>query len=217
MGSQGYKVYCAGPLFNPKECEAMSEIASALENAGYKVFLPQRDGLELACVLPALQERGIPYEEASAICNKAIFALDVFQIMDSDGLLLNMNGRVPDEGAVAEAGIAWAHGKALVIFNTDKRSLIRGNCNPMVMGLGDFKHISSYDEITAEFDRLFANGTPKSFGKSVPCFEIANKNGRQLSEYLAGKKSIVGLTKLIIELFGDSDVQVCKARKRIVS
>lgn len=218
MDRQRHKVYCAGPLFNPKECETMSEIASTLENAGYKVFLPQRDGLELARILPVLQEHGIPYEEASAICNKAIFALDVFQIMDSDGLLLNMNGRVPDEGAVAEAGIAWAHGKSLVIFNTDKRSLIQGNCNPMVMGLGDFKHISNYDEITAEFDRLFANGMPNSFGESVPCFETANKNGRQLSEYLASKKPIVELTELIIELFGNSDVKIRKkARRQIVS
>ena len=41
------KIYCAGPLFNPIEQIEMANIASALEESGYKVFLPQRDGLEL--------------------------------------------------------------------------------------------------------------------------------------------------------------------------
>ena len=43
-----YKIYCAGPLFNPKEQEEMGQIASVLECKGYSVFLPQRDGLEFA-------------------------------------------------------------------------------------------------------------------------------------------------------------------------
>lgn len=213
MDKHRYKLYCAGPLFNPKEREAMSEIAKTLENAGYRVFLPQRDGLELACILPILQEQGIPYKDASEICNKAIFVLDVFQIMNSDGLVLNMNGRVPDEGAVAEAGIAWAHGKALVIFNTDKRSLIQGNSNPMVMGLTDFKYVTSYDEIKSEFDRLFADGAPRPISQAIPSFEIANKMGKRINEYLATKKSILELTELIIELFGNSDVKAQKIER----
>jgi len=210
MDRRQYKIYCAGPLFNPKECETMSEIAATLEDAGYRVFLPQRDGLELARLLPVLQEHGMPFRDASSICNKAIFALDVFQIIDTNGLVLNMNGRVPDEGAVAEAGIAWAHGKPVVIFNTDKRSLVQGNCNPMVMGLGDFKYVTGYDEIRDELDRLFADGGPKCVSEPTAPFELANSRGRQISEYLATKRPIFDLTELLIELFGDSNVKVQK-------
>ena len=39
MEKRRYKIYCAGPLFNPKEREEMSQIASVLEHAGYSAFL----------------------------------------------------------------------------------------------------------------------------------------------------------------------------------
>lgn len=217
MDRHKYKIYCAGPLFNPKERETMSEIAAALEAAGYRVFLPHKDGLQLGQILPVVQEHGLSYKQASEICNKAIFALDVFQIVDGDGIIVNVNGRVPDEGAMVEAGIAWAHGKALVIFNTDARSLIQGNCNPMVMGLADFKWTTNYDEIITEFDQLFASGVPASVSGSLPVFEIANRQGRQISECLATRKPMLELTKLIMKLFGDTNAKIQKVGKGIVS
>ena len=141
MSNKTLKIYCAGPLFNPKEREDMNSIATALETAGYSVFLPQRDGLELARLLPVLIEKDISEEEASTVLNRAIFSLDVFEVIDSDGVILNINGRVPDEGAMVEAGIAWAHEKTIVIFKNDDRSLIQGNCNPLIMGLADFEFV----------------------------------------------------------------------------
>ena len=106
MSDEMLKIYCAGPLFNPKEREDMNGIATALEAAGYSVFLPQRDGLELARLLPILTEKGRSAEEASLVLNNAIFSLDVFELIHSAGVMLNINGRVPDEGAMVEAGIA---------------------------------------------------------------------------------------------------------------
>jgi nucleoside 2-deoxyribosyltransferase len=38
------KVYFAGPLFNKAEKDYNLKVVSVLEKAGYKVFLPQRDG-----------------------------------------------------------------------------------------------------------------------------------------------------------------------------
>ena len=61
----------------------MACIAGALEDAGYRVFLPQRDGLELAQLLPKLIEKGMTAENASKILNMAIFDVDVFQIIES--------------------------------------------------------------------------------------------------------------------------------------
>lgn len=45
---KNFKIYCAGPLFNDKEKEEMTEIAVALEESGFGVFLPHRDGFEFA-------------------------------------------------------------------------------------------------------------------------------------------------------------------------
>ena len=121
-----FKIYCAGPLFNPVERNEMRFIADTLKNADFSVFLPQEDGLEFARLFPAFLSRGFKQNEAQQILNHAIFSLDVYEVLASDGLVLNMNGRVPDEGAMVEAGIAWANDKPIVIFNSDDRSLLQG-------------------------------------------------------------------------------------------
>lgn len=153
------KIYCAGPLFNTKEKEEMQEIALALEDNNFDVFLPQRDGFEFARLSQAFNEVGILEKDANTILNKAIFALDVFQVLDSDGLVLNINGRVPDEGALVEAGIAWNAGKRVVIYKNDDRSLINGTDNPLLLGLSDFITIGNISEIPIAFKDMFAGDT----------------------------------------------------------
>ena len=198
---QRRKIYCAGPLFNPKEREEMSQIASVLENAGYSVFLPQRDGLEFAELFPLFMEKGIPGPDAQKILNMAIFSLDVFQIVNSSGLLLNMNGRVPDEGAMVEAGIAWANNKVVVIFRNDSRSLIEGNCNPLVLGLSDFSLVATYDEIAASFDARFSAAAEDKLLARDSQFEGATKSGREINNYLASQRSGDEIADLLINLF----------------
>lgn len=208
MERSAYKVYCAGPLFNPKEREEMRQIASALEDAGYSVFLPQRDGLEFAELFPSFLKKGIPAQEAQKILNMAIFSLDVFQIIDSEGLLLNMNGRVPDEGAMVEAGIAWAHDKVVVIFRSDSRSLIEGNCNPLVLGLSDFSCVDSYGRIPAVFETKFAIMAERALSARDHGFEAATKSGKEISDYLASRKSRGDIADLLIYLFRE---RICQA------
>lgn len=203
-----YKVYCAGPLFNPKEREEMQQIASVLEGAGYRVFLPQRDGLEFARLFPYLVEKNISSQDAQKILNIAIFSLDVFQIMGSQGLLLNMNGRVPDEGAMVEAGIAWAHDKVVVIFRSDCRSLVEGNCNPMILGLSDFSFVSDYRDITTAFETAFSSATEKALLSDDPKFEATNKSGKQISDFLASEKSPGDIADLVIDLFRE---RICRS------
>jgi len=191
----------------------MACIASALEDAGYTVFLPQRDGLELAKLLPKLIEKDFSLEDASKILNMAIFDLDVFQIIDSQGFILNMNGRVPDEGAMVEAGIAWSRKKQLVIYKNDDRSLVQGNCNPLVMGLSDFVFISSYEEIPEAFYNKFSNTDGKSLSIDESPFEISCTKGKEISEYLATEKSIIEISDLLLNLFGDVICKISKDQK----
>ena len=149
------KVYCAGPLFNAKEKEEMAEIATVLEDSGFRVFLPHRDGFELAQLLDVLKDIGVSEISANRLLNKAIFVLDVYQVLDSDGLVLNINGRVPDEGATVEAGIAWNAGKRVVIYKSDSRTLINGNDNPLLLGLSEFVTINKISEIPNVLMDLF--------------------------------------------------------------
>ncbi len=157
MGTdKNFKIYCAGPLFNDKEKEEMTEIAAVLEESGFRVFLPHRDGFEFAHLLDALKTICVSEAKANRLLNKAIFTLDVYQILDSDGLILNINGRVPDEGATVEAGIAWNAGKRVVIYKNDARSLINGTDNPLLLGLSDFVTIGNILEIPIAFKELLA-------------------------------------------------------------
>jgi len=174
---------------------------SALKSAGYSVFLPQEDGLKFASLLPVLTDRGVSTGEATKILNLAIFSLDVFEIMRCDGLLLNMNGRVPDEGAMVEAGIAWSHDKTVVIFKSDDRSLIYGSCNPMVMGLADFEFVSAYAEIPRAFDRRIVETESANRASASSRFETANEKGEAISHCLGSRGSLEDITELLIRLF----------------
>lgn len=142
------QIYCAGPLFNQGERDEMSEIAAVLETAGYSTFLPHRDGLELAHLLPELRLLGADASNADQTVERAIFSLDVYQLLSgSEGVVANLNGRVPDEGTVVEATLAWHSGKPLILYKSDARSLLNGSDNPMLVGLGNFRVVNDINKL----------------------------------------------------------------------
>ena len=121
----GKKVYFAGPMFNQAEKEFNLRITKVLEDFGYQVFLPQRDGIEAA------QLNGKTEEELI----KMIFDLDAGQVKKADIVFMNIDGRVPDEGASVELGIAYGIGKRCYGFKTDTRAVEFGlEMNPMISG-----------------------------------------------------------------------------------
>ena len=115
----------------------MSRVALHLEAEGFQTFLPHRDGLErVALPIASRLGRLSALTPGGATLQRAIFALDLFQLIERcEGLVFNMNGRVPDEGAVAETAIAYATGKAVVLYKEDARSMLGGLDNPMLLGL----------------------------------------------------------------------------------
>lgn len=121
----GKKVYFAGPLFNLAEKEFNVKVAGVLEKSGYTVFLPQRDGFE-AAALEGLTE----IEKVEKIFDK-----DTAEIRAADVLFMVLDGRVPDDGACVELGIAYALGKPCYGIKTDVRALeIDMALNPLIAG-----------------------------------------------------------------------------------
>ena len=121
----GNKVYFAGPMFNQAEKEYNLKITKLLEEFGYQVFLPQRDGIEAAKLKGKTEEELI----------KMIFDLDAGQVRKADIIFMNIDGRVPDEGACVELGIAYGIGKRCYGFKTDSHSVEMGlDMNPMISG-----------------------------------------------------------------------------------
>lgn len=131
-GLTGKLVYFAGPLFNPAERRFNAALASRIEALGLRVFLPQRDGIESDAALSPADRQA------------AIFALDRDKVLESDIFLFVADGRVPDEGACVELGIAYAQkrlqrpGKLLVGLHTDQRAAFAGSrLNEMIAGALD--------------------------------------------------------------------------------
>lgn len=124
-------VYLAGPLFSEAERRFNLRLTEKLEGLGFRVFLPQRDGV--AGDRPPYEAMG--REER----RRAMFELDRAKIFEADVFLFVLDGRVPDEGACVELGLAYAHKelrgvrKLLVGLHTDDRAAFPGSkLNPMI-------------------------------------------------------------------------------------
>lgn len=172
-------VYCAGPLFNQAERDEMTAIADVLCDAGYSVYLPHRDGMEFRLILEVLVERGWTPATAAHFLHAAIFALDVYQIaVECEAMVWNLNGRVPDEGAVSEAAMAWTLGKPLVAFKDDVRSLIAGRTNPLLVGMVDFETV---DEISSIPDAV-AQAIAERSSNAIPIIEMSPRMQRAVRD-----------------------------------
>lgn len=141
-------LYFAAPLFSSAERTFNLALAEKLERAGLTVFLPQRDGVE--------SDRK-PYSAMSkADRRQAIFNLDRDQILESDVFLYVLDGRVPDEGAAFELGVAYADkmlrttNRLIIGLHTDARAAFIGSrLNAMLDRAFDF--IASSEDEACDF------------------------------------------------------------------
>ncbi len=118
-------------MFSKAERRFGLQLTAKLGALGYLVFLPQRDGVE---------RETSPYDAMTPEQRRhTTFRLDRQQILDCDVFLFVLDGRVPDEGACVELGIASCQkylqdgGKRLLGLHTDSRAAFIGSMlNPMV-------------------------------------------------------------------------------------
>lgn len=161
----------------------MQAIADTLEEHGMKTFLPHRDGLEswlmpladvpLQDLVPGVRRR----------VDQAIFALDIYQLAEAcDAIVVNLNGRVPDEGAVVEASVAWSLGKPVVFYKHDHRAPFGGYDNAMVTGLTRGQSVSSIRNLPPALEKACRGDAPAI----EPAPELARtlKAGRRIWQIL---------------------------------
>jgi nucleoside 2-deoxyribosyltransferase len=144
------RVYFAGPLFCEAERVFNLRLAEKLEAKGFQVYLPQRDGFESE--KPPYNE--IPKDELQ----KTIFELDRDKVLQADIFLFVLDGRVPDEGACVELGIAYGQkqllqqDKLLIGLHTDMRGAFpEGKLNAMISGALDCT-MGDEEELMAEIE-----------------------------------------------------------------
>jgi len=202
------RVYCAGPLFNEAERGEMTRIAGVLRRAGFEPFVPHSDGMEFAKLQPYLIEQGCDAALAGQWLHAAIFALDTYQVVVGCGsLIFNMNGRVPDEGAVAEATMAWMLGKPVVLFKEDARSAIAGRDNPLVIGPARFNTVSEMDQLGDHLEAAIGELSITTDWE-MPCpphlHETIRAGGRLWQSLcaLGAERDLAPVAETVLELFG---------------
>lgn len=136
MGNK--RIYIAGPLFSQAELEFNEKLNDFLLKNKFSTFLPQKDGYELSDLVKDSNP-----QEASTL----IFNFDLEELKKSDILVSIMDGRVPDEGACVEVGIAYALGKECYGLKTDTRSFIHSQDNPMIIGSLKGRVAHSFEEL----------------------------------------------------------------------
>lgn len=145
----GKRIYFAGPLFSQAERDYNLRITKVLEDNGYQVFLPQRDGFQ------ATELEGKTDEEKTQM----IFEKDANEVKKADILFMILDGRVPDEGACVELGIAYANDKRCYGFKTDSRVVKSDlDLNPMISGcfVKLFENMDG-DKLIEELEQYLAN------------------------------------------------------------
>jgi nucleoside 2-deoxyribosyltransferase len=144
-------VYFAGPLFNQAERAFNARLTERIEALGCRVYLPQRDGVE---------STKPPYDAMTSDERAAaVFRMDRDQVLASDVFLFVLDGRVPDEGACVELGIAYAQRhltgspKLIVGLQTDVRAaFLQAHLNEMLDGALDLV-VRSEDELLETLER----------------------------------------------------------------
>jgi nucleoside 2-deoxyribosyltransferase len=146
-----YRIYCSGPLFCAEEVGGMSAIAKVLEDAGFQTFLPHRDGIEGYVMRFSNTSLPSTISRIRTRIDYSIFSLDVYELIERcSAVVCNLNGRVPDEGMIVEAAIAYAAGKPLVLFKADARAPFGGYDNSMLTSLVHGKIVRKLNELPSE-------------------------------------------------------------------
>jgi nucleoside 2-deoxyribosyltransferase len=142
-------IYFAAPLFCKAEQAFNVKLTKKLEDVGFTVFLPQRDGIESS--KPPFSEMAI--EEL----RQSIFTIDRDKVLEADIFLFVLDGRVPDDGACVELGIAYGQkyllkqDKLIIGLHTDLRgafAFLDSKLNPIILG--------AFDDIVEDENTLIA-------------------------------------------------------------
>lgn len=135
----GLRAYYAAGLFNEGERSFNLQVKAMLDELGVETWFPQED----AGFLEDYMSKGMTLDEA----RHHIFEQNLEAVRASDVLIFNLDGRVPDEGACIEAGVAFGWDKRLIGLQTDFRAVEPGGNNLMIDGVLNYEIARDIDEL----------------------------------------------------------------------
>ena len=136
---KGRTAYYAAGLFNEAERTFNLMVKEMLDQLGLETWFPQED----AGFLEDYMDQGMTLDQA----RHHIFTQNLEAVEAADILIFNLDGRVPDEGACIEAGVAFGLDKKLIGIQTDFRAVEPGGNNLMIDGVLNYQIASSIEEL----------------------------------------------------------------------
>jgi nucleoside 2-deoxyribosyltransferase len=171
-GAASKLIFLAGPMFSIAERQEQGTLARLLRRAGFRVYAAHEDGFEMLELIRTMEDPDLQSEElymASLMVQKIGWALEIYQISQADGLVLNMNGRVPDEGAVMEASMAFTAGKAVVNYKDSSVTMWGIFDNPMVAALdGSWQPVRKRAELVPTLKKALAAAAARPYTYRPP-------------------------------------------------
>jgi hypothetical protein len=119
--------------------------------------------MNIAALAAEMERQGALLATVRKTVLRAVFDLDMHLLLErSDIIVASLNGRVPDEGTIAEAAAAWHARIPVVLYKSDSRMVMQGGDNPLLVGLTDFTVAPSIaalpqavaEELAANTDRV---------------------------------------------------------------
>jgi len=131
------KIFLSGPMNSTSDINGQVAISSVLKPR-FNVYLAPKDGVEIRTLIDLLANPKVLsplFLRAALLVQQIGWAHEIYQLLSCDALVLNMDGRVPDEGAVVEAATSYTAGKPVVIYKDTVVTFWDFFDNPMVAAL----------------------------------------------------------------------------------
>jgi len=131
------KIFLSGPMNSSSDVNGQLAISAVLKPT-FNVYLAPVDGVEILSLIDLLDKPAFLsplFLRAALLVQQIGWAHEIYQLLSCDALVLNMDGRVPDEGAVVEAATSYMAGKPVVIYKSTAVTFWDFFNNPMVAAL----------------------------------------------------------------------------------
>ena len=133
------RIFISGPMFSPADLWEGREIRDALHAAGFDTYWAPEDGIEDEKLIQNLKSPLMEltyYQKVALLVQKIGWTLDIYMATyGCDGMVMDMNGRVPDGGSIVEAANAYAVGMPLVLYKETSITMWGPFDNPMIAAL----------------------------------------------------------------------------------
>lgn len=205
------KIFISGPMFSPADLWEGEQIKAALETAGFATYWAPRDGIEDDRLIANLQSPLMAltyYQKVALLVQKIGWTLDIYMATSGcDGMVMDMNGRVPDEGSVAEAANAYACGMPLVVYKETSITMWGPFNNPMLAALTkDWEPVDTIEKIAPAMhaaidarDTTYQYVAPPAFARDLAIGKFIAENRDSVMQVLLSLTGIVDKIQLDLE------------------